>query len=152
MNNNLKKIFRKIESDIISHGASIILTAIEVDSDMVNFAYTVGLDDQDLPELMFFGLPQDSTIAIVNTAIKLIINDKLELDENITKILNVPVVFKLVSPEAASNYIYLANRRSQSPIAAWQMFWPDQFGFFPWETEFDKQLAQLQPLLYELDE
>lgn len=144
--------FLKKQDDVIKkYGVSIITTATDLgNGESTYLSYTVGLSDIDLPEIFVFGIPPDDAKFIINSAYRLAKSYQLKLDVPVAEICNLPVMFKDVSPSAASEYVRMANNRANQLLPAVQLVWPDSAGNFPWEPNYDERLRKVQPLAFEL--
>ena len=134
----------EIGNHIKEYGCSIIST----DTDGTRMAYTVGLSDSGLPEIVVFGLPPASAHGILNDAAKLLKEDKLPLDAPISELAKLPLVCKQVPAERGVGYINFAIIWAGRPVNLIQLVWPDEKGHFPWQKKFDKKLHRYQLSLY----
>jgi hypothetical protein len=137
----------KLEANIQKFGHTVIATEAEVNGYSIPMAYTVGLADAALKEMVVFGLPPQVALSVLNDAARRARAGTLPLDSAVDDICNFPVVFKLVEASAAAEYILAANQRAGHSLRAVQMVWPDKGGRFPWEVGFDPKLKDAQPVL-----
>ena len=133
----------KIDADVKKFGQSIIGTETE---ERVPMAYTVGLAEADLPELVCFGL-QPKDISLLNDAAALLRKGELPLDTPFGGFTKQLLVFKAVPPAAGIGYVNYANARAGHPVNLIQMVWPDKAGQYPWSKSFDRRLTQ--PCLFQ---
>ncbi|WP_311061595.1 DUF4262 domain-containing protein [Pseudomonas aeruginosa] len=137
----LEKIIREV-------GHAVITTGSEIAEGTIAMAYTMGLSDQGLPELLLFGIGGEPAMEILNTAADMLRSGELPVDVPVEKLLNLPIVVKAVPPEAAAEYIVQANGRAGRQLPALQLVWPDPEGRFAWEPQFDEGF-RFQPAPYE---
>lgn len=146
--NGQPAFIQKIEDNIREHGCAIIGTTIAHEGNQLYMAYTIGLADDDFPELVVFGLPMAVATTFLNQAAVLLRNGTLPFDTPMTDLSELPCVFKKVTAPVAADFIIQANNRAGRALPAVQMFWPDPQGNFPWSHGFEKRFAGMQPLLY----
>ena len=139
----------KTDRLIKEYGVAVIGTAIETARDNLSMSYTIGLSDVGKPEIVVFGLPHETAMALLNDAALLQRDDLLKLNEPTQEIGNLPLIFKSVSTAVAANYIIQANVRAGRDLSVIQMVWPDPEGLFPWEPKFAKRFAPMQLALYQ---
>ena len=151
MSNDYNDVFSKlseITNQIKEYGCSIIST----ETDGTRMAYTVGLSDSGLPEIVVFGLPAATAHGILNDAAKLLKEDKLPLDAPISQLAKLPLVCKQVPAERGVESINVAivwaDVWAGRPVNLIQLVWPDEKGHFPWQKKFDKKLRRFQLSLY----
>lgn len=137
-----------IEARIQVHGFVVIATATETAKGDLSMAYTIGLSDEGLPELILFGIPQRSAHVLLNEAANMLRQGKLPVDVPLTELASMPTYMREVTPEAAAPYIIQANERAGRTLPALQLVWPDPAGRFPWDPDMDAKFADIQPRLY----
>jgi Domain of unknown function (DUF4262) len=132
------------------YGHTVISTEMENDKGaFIPMAYTAGLSDNGLPEIICFGLPRRAGHILLNDAAELLRKNKLPLDTAIPELaVGFPLVFKRVPAEQGVSYINLANYRAGRPVDLIQLIWPDEQSRFPWDAEFDPLMRDAQPLLF----
>lgn len=121
-------------------------------TDKPQFAYTVGLNDLQRPEVIVFSLPWEGASAILNDIAKRVRDDgwTIPVGEPVEGIVSgFPVVFIQVDQENISKYFgvgrrYAGGEFTTSPL---QLVWPDPNGKFPWDDEWDPKYSDFQPLL-----
>ena len=134
----------EIEATVKEHGHMIIMTETEK---RVPMAYTVGLAEAGLPELVCFGLqPKDAYV--LNPAADLLRKGELPLDTPFKGFTKQALVFKAVPPERGVGYVNWANARAGLPVNLIQMVWPDKEGQYPWSAKFDNCFRAQQPCLF----
>lgn len=132
---------------IEKYGHGVITTGTEHHGEKITMAYTLGLYERGLPELLVFTLPAQVAGMLLNEAAELLKRGELSLDAPCTQLANLPVAFVAVSPEDAADYIVQANNRANRSLPVWQMVWTDTQGNFPWDAEFEARFQGKQPLL-----
>lgn len=138
-----------LERRIKEYGHSVISTSADSPAGEVSLAYTVGLADANLPELMVFGLPAQAACVLLADAARMLREGKLPTDTRIEELASLPTIFKEVPPKIAEDFIVQANNRANRALPALQMVWPDRAGLFPWEPGADPRFAAAQPMLYQ---
>lgn len=159
---------------IARHGYAIVQTApdLGMEHPRPGYAYTVGLRQRGLAELLILGLPVATARMVLSTlADHGLSQSELPLDIPLAGFFDgfEPVLRPLdpagatawmnpASPEAA-----MALQPSPADPGGWskarqirgampalqllQVVWPDPSGHYPWEGEFDDALRAAQPLL-----
>lgn len=128
-------------------GHGVITTGTEYRGQNITMAYTLGLYEHGLPELLVFALPYQVAGMLLNDAVELLKRGEISLEAPCTQLANLPVAFVAVSPEDAADYIVQANNRAGRDLPAWQMVWTDTRGNFPWNADFEERFQGKQPLL-----
>ncbi|WP_079458625.1 DUF4262 domain-containing protein, partial [Pseudomonas aeruginosa] len=101
----------RLEKIIHEVGHAVITAGSEIAEGTIAMAYTMGLSDQGLPELLLFGIGGEPAMEILNAAADMLRRGELPVDVPVEKLLNLPIVVKAVPPEAAAEYIVQANGR-----------------------------------------
>lgn len=138
-----------LEDKIAKSGHAILSTMTTLPIGDVSMAYTIGLADAGLPELLVFGLPPQVALVILNDAAQRLRKGRLPTDTLLTELATLPTVFKAVAPAIAEDFIIQANNRASRALPALQLIWPDRAGRFPWEPGADPHFAEVQPVLYQ---
>ncbi|MCP2323622.1 hypothetical protein HDA40_002129 [Hamadaea flava] len=127
-----------LQHTIETVGWAVITTALQAVSVDVPFAYTVGLTERDLPELLIVGVRHDTAISLLNDLARRANSSGpllhgQRLDDLITGldvlILEGPAD-GLLRPSAAL-YLY-----GPGAVRLQQCVWPDPDGRFPWEPGY----------------
>lgn len=120
--------------------------AVEAD---VPFAYTVGLAQRGLPELVIAGLPPKLCMRFLNRLAEQMVDEGLRLEEGakLDKVAqDLPVKVHEVDHDVAREVLRVAWAL-YGPVKAWQLFWPDSKGLFEGEEGFDAHHQGRQRLL-----
>jgi len=144
------KIYDHITSMIAQSGHAIIAT----DDGHRSFAYTIGLTEQDLPEVIIFGMNQQYAGFYLNEAARIMKEQGAFADGSVNNDLShLPCGFKEVSAEQAEGYALQALYRYEDcpvPPKFIQMVVPDREGKLPWDEGYDAaHMGKFQPLLWE---
>lgn len=129
-----------------------------VDTPLLTWAYTIGLPDQDLPELIAIVPSADGAANMLHEACEhltrgdLVISDGLRWDG-----LGFECCWRRVdaSQYLALNLFFLAKLRRERRLGrreatpAYQLFLSDDQGRYPWEPGCAKAVRNSQPLLFE---
>jgi hypothetical protein len=114
-----------------------------------SYTYSVGMNLQELPEVIVFGLPQV-------VASYLLFDICEEMKRGYTYTLNGPnygivhnqaVYFKPVVTDAVSRYMKYAKDISPERCHAVQVFWPDPKGNYPWDV-VKSPATESHPMLF----
>ncbi|MEZ0366750.1 DUF4262 domain-containing protein [Mycobacterium sp. pUA109] len=106
-----------------------------VESDRTPFAYTVGLHEHGLPELLVTGLPPQPTVRLLNTVAAYLMDggrpvagDWIHLPDG-----SMLLVVQVEHPDAHMN---VAVAFYGDAVRALQLVWADDHGHRPWCPEF----------------
>ncbi|PPC84368.1 MAG: hypothetical protein CTY35_01820 [Methylotenera sp.] len=144
----------KNEALIKEFGFVVISTTTSSEDDggdELAFAYTIGMADKGLPEIMMFGLPPRDMNHMLSNAVNRLISNKMVTGITNEEIAMCPIMVGEVDPDVAANYIIQANNRAGKDLPALQLVWPDQEGLFPWERGFNQKMAAYQHILFKQD-
>jgi hypothetical protein len=109
-----------------------------------NFAYTVGLTEAGLPELVITGLPHhDLAAELLNTAARLHLADEIRAGREVTEAATVALRAVDAPGTIAGPAFALYGRR----VRFVQLVWPDQGGAYPGDDGW--ALGDAQPLFTE---
>jgi hypothetical protein len=122
------------------------------DQDSVPFAYTVGLFGMNHPELLIFGVPQQTAAGVLNDLGAQIRAGKDLLPGELITFEGWP---HRVVPEEVPNpgqIVFSANRFYQRPsefsVSVLQLSYDDKAGRFPWEPGYAAPQMQPRPGAY----
>lgn len=141
---------KKLVETIEKFGHAVVGTQIEVVGHMMSMTYTVGLSKVGLPELVIFGVGMRPATMILNTAVEMLSQGKIQPDVPVSEIANLPSVFKEVKPEVAGEFLNFARIFANKDPKTLQLVIPDPMGKFPWDEDFDVNFMMMQAPLYEL--
>jgi hypothetical protein len=150
----MKRVLEQAKQAISAHGHAVIGITSEPKAKppTPGFAYTVGLHETyGHPELIVFGLPYEVAHGVLNDLAARIKNDNLTLqdgDGDDGAVKGHRVIFRKVRAAFVRKYLRVAHVLSEDTRAL-QVVWPDPFGKFPWEEDFDDRYTVAQPSLYE---
>lgn len=125
-----------------------MVQAVYGDGDNLPFAYTIGLADKGLPELIVFSLPQKVTQYLLNMmAARLVAGDTLPLGQRLPDIAEGMDTVLLPVPRAhAEQYLCQAFYRNPTTTAL-QLVWPDKANRMPWDADHNPYFKGLQLIL-----
>jgi Domain of unknown function (DUF4262) len=105
-----------------------------VESDRVPFAYTVGLTQDGLPELLITGVSPRRAVRLLNSVARGAA-DPLTLGAQIA-IPSGPLaeIVQVAQPDA---HLDMAVEIFGSELEAWQLVWADRRGRWPWSADFN---------------
>lgn len=137
--------FKRLRSVIDEHGWAV--QAVGAGPDTHQFAYTVGLHEKGLPEILLIGLPYLTSHSILNAAAKKLIASGRPRDGQVDLdlLVNYPAVYRDV-PSAAAGEVHTCIARAMygDGVEVVQLVWPDVDGKFPWDPECDGPTAESQ--------
>jgi hypothetical protein len=140
---------RKLLADVERHGWHVM--RIKEDMEGPAFAYSIGLYRSfKQPEIIVLGLPVKVMHRIINVVGQEFRSGERfdHLDESADVLDGYNVAFRAVERRQYADYLGYARwfyRGDEFP--AFQCVWPDSRHRYPWHAEFDRTLAQRQPLL-----
>ncbi len=141
---------RKLLSDIEQYGWHLV--GINDDPNGPAYVFSVGMYHRhQQPEICIFGLRDTGVMGqIVNE-----IGDLMQSGETFEDwqasddvLDNYPCVFRAVDRSLYGEYFGYARwfyEGDDFPML--QCVWPDESGYFPWDSKFDSELAQTEPVL-----
>ena len=149
----------KQEVIIEKHGHAVQMVFADPESESPPMAYSIGLAQQGMPELIVFGIPPPHVGRILNDAIAAFKAKTMVFDEPCYSIVDAGPDNKLcvmlkrveVAPDAAEQgYLSGAIRRANQhgdKIEMAQLFWTDTQGYFPWDGQCDPIMRLIQDRL-----
>lgn len=129
---------------------------IAVHGDQYSFAYTIGLTEVNLPELIIFGPSAQAAHMLLNITAHLMRENGEFVDgQTSDDIANLVTGFKTVTNEAVKQYacqaLFFYEDKIKQPRFL-QVVIPDRAGKLPWKRGFDSQyMDQRQPQLWKPD-
>lgn len=107
-----------------------------------SFAYTIGLSDRQLPQLLAVGISARTAGAIVHHIATDWVSGKLtdaSVDMKLEDYANLPLMLKRINdPSKWSEYMVQMDRfrTTDNPVSVLQVVFPDMNGKFPWESGY----------------
>lgn len=146
---SLSKSKRKMLHDVDSFGWQVI----KVCGEFPEWAYSVGMfKNFRHPEIIIFGLPPNLMHSIINAIGEGIRkHGKLSLNQRCDAYLEgFDVAFRTVNSNWCSELMGQASWfYEDTPYSAVQCCWPDMENHLPWDSGYNQQLHDRQPLLFE---
>jgi hypothetical protein len=141
----------KLEANISQYGWAVQSVFGTVENPGAPFAYTIGLHDKGVPELLVIGLPGEIAHPLINE----LATRMLALQASGLSLLGdyeppgYPVLMRLIAanPDTASGYATGAYNRSQGQASYIQVIWQDKHGHWPWQDEASEGFKAVQPVL-----
>ena len=137
--------------DQVIDGAGHIVMGIQADPP---FAYTAGLWEKGMPELIMFGLSGPTSMAILNRVVDHIkTNGMIQDGDLLDDIATMPTKIGAVHDRHVVEHFKVAFERIERVKAevaapyALQIIWPDTQGRFPGDPLFEDRFSARQPLL-----
>lgn len=130
-----------IRHTVVEHGWAVQY----VESDRTPYAYTVGLHERGLPELLVAGLPPQPTARILNTVAEYLVDGGQPVPGEWISIIDGPqlAVVEVEHPDAHLNVAVAFYGRK---VRALQLVWADEHGHRPWCPDFRNHGVR-QPVL-----
>lgn len=116
-----------------------------VESDRMPFAYTVGLTEHRLPELLVTGVSPHHAVDLLNR-VALAAVGGTALSAGMQMRLDGGPLVEVVEVAQPDAHLYLACAFFGPSITAFQMVWADSQGRWPWVRDFDDGRGS-QPVL-----
>jgi uncharacterized protein DUF4262 len=126
---------------IATHGWAVQF----VESDRNPFAYTIGLHDRGLPELLTTGLAPQRACWLLNTFARRTLSGR-RLVPGRQIFLSVGARVEPVAVGHPDAHLEMANAIEGPDVTAVQLVWADDRGRWPWAPEFDDGIRR-QPVL-----
>lgn len=143
-----RKLKRDVTTIIKRHGWQI--TGVGADKHNPSFAYTTGLTNYELPELIVVGLPMQTAKIFLNRfGTEMADGKKFELNKpyfGYSSNDDYPSAFIEVSEESKAEYMTLTYK-FYNQFEAWQFIWCDTRGNLPWHECYDSQFHIKQSIL-----
>lgn len=97
------------------------------------FAYTVGLTDRGLPELLITGMPAQKSARMLNSIAHQIVDDGMRLRPAVHIDYQGELLLEVVEVEHPDVHLKFAVRLCQNTIRAYQLVWTDDRRRWPWD-------------------
>lgn len=134
----------------------IQITAVfaDVENNIPSFAYTNGLYEQNMPEIITFGLPPDSAHYAINRTIA-VMKEKGGLPYFGLPIQGIlpdyDLTFLQCDSESVKSYMMGCSNINEKDCVIIQLCWPDSNNVFSWESGFDENFRDQQILIGRFD-
>lgn len=155
MNNEKKLQYLDKIDQIIEKAGVAIQMVFDPDGQQVPFAYTVGNVAHGLPELFISGLPQQATLAILNSVVammrsqELVVADGVKSDQIFGE--HDCVIRKVQNPGDHFGVLNLyCEVHGFDQPEVYQLVWPNSSNKFPWDSEVTESYKKAQDLLFKL--
>jgi len=126
----------------------IMMVADDAENGRPNFAYTVGLTERGLPELLVFALGPSGQTILNDLSGSLLEGKSLPRNTRLHDVFErLDAVLQDVPPSIAEQYLNVAFSKYGDRVQCVQLVWPDAAGRMPWEPGHDESMRKLQPLL-----
>lgn len=120
------QILREIVRD---HGWAVQF----VESEQRPFAYTVGLHDKGLPELLITGLPAQTSARLLNSIAHQIVEDGITLRPAMHIHFHDEFILEVVEVDRPDVHLKFAAALLGPQIRALQLVWTDDPHWWPWD-------------------
>lgn len=130
-----------IHATVEKHGWAVQF----VESDHAPYAYTVGLHERGLPELLVTGTQPQPAVRVLNSVAEYLVKGGRPVPgERI--LIGGELLLDVVQVEHPDAHMNIAVALYGSELKALQLVWPDERGHRPWCAEFDNGEVR-QPVL-----
>ncbi|MGH3632822.1 DUF4262 domain-containing protein [Mycobacterium sp.] len=126
---------------VVKHGWAVQF----VESDRAPYAYTVGLHERGLPELLVTGLAPERAVRVLNSVAAYLVDGGRPVPGEWISIPNGPML-AVVQVEHPDAHMNVAVAFYGSDVRALQLVWADDNGHRPWCPEFSNGAVR-QPVL-----
>ncbi|HEX7321505.1 MAG TPA: DUF4262 domain-containing protein [Mycobacterium sp.] len=130
-----------IRETVVKHGWAVQF----VESERAPYAYTVGLHERGLPELLVTGLSPQLAVRMLNSVAAYLVDGGKPLAGELISLTGGPLV-EVVQVQHPDVHMNVAVALYGGGIRALQLVWPDDQGHRPWCAEFRNGKAR-QPVL-----
>lgn len=135
-----------IRQTILDHGWMVQGVFSTPDDPEPSFAYTIGLTEAGLPELLIAGNIKHAVMAqLLNSAGSLHVKNEIKPGDVLDEIASMPLRVRAVKDtlplQQAHNY-YRDPQRVRGVVSALQLVWPDKAGAYPDQVFYDRSMAQ----------
>ncbi|MGW4096512.1 DUF4262 domain-containing protein [Mycobacterium sp. NPDC004974] len=117
-----------------------------VENDKRPYAYTVGLHDMGLPELLITGMPAQASARVLNSLAHQITEDGTFLQPAMHIDYQDEFLFEVVEVEHPDVHLKFAVELCSPRIRAFQLVWTDDRGRWPWDRGWSHGRCR-QPVL-----
>lgn len=115
------------------------------------FAYTIGLHNNGLPELIVFGIDFKLSNRLLNDIARWMLSEPALQDTRLGKQTHeewqMPFFLLPLTQAQVENHAFGAIKRSQGLASYLQVCLPDSQGLFPWEPGCSEGFKAIQPVL-----
>jgi len=105
--------------------------------------HSVGYTTYGLPEIVVYGLSEESADAIFRTMFA-------QMEKRTVIEMWAPYRMRMIWPENAPRLVPLLQSLFPDRFTLAQFLWPDQNGFYPGQRRFDRSLRERQPRVWEI--
>jgi hypothetical protein len=120
----------ELRQTISDHGWAVQF----VEDDKRPFAYTIGLHDHGLPELLVYALAPDVATRVLNSIAHMMVDDGAVLAPAMHIDYEDRFLVEVVEVEHPDVHLKFAIRLCGPDVRALQLVWADARGRFPWES------------------
>jgi uncharacterized protein DUF4262 len=113
--------------------------------DRTPFAYTIGLHERGLPELLVTGMPRERANLVVNTVAQYLVRGGRPVPGE-RMLIGGELLLEFVQVQHPIAHLKFAYSIYGPDLRALQLVWPDEHGHLPWCAEFSNGGVR-QPVL-----
>jgi hypothetical protein len=144
----VQAFLKNVDERIAKHGRMIVMVGSDAEQGTPGYAYTVGLTERGLPEVVAFGLGPEVHTILNDISQRLMDGKALPRNERLSDVFkDLDAVLQDVPKSLAGEFLRIAFHKYGDKVQCLQLVWPDACGRMPWEAGHDPALRRLQPLL-----
>lgn len=125
----LEDYLDELRSTIRDHGWAVQF----VESERRPFAYTIGLHDRGLPELLITGVQAQTSARLLNSIAHQIVDDGMVLQPAVHIDYQGEFLIEVVEVEHPDVHLKFAVELYGATFRAYQLVWADNAGRWPWD-------------------
>lgn len=147
----LARLHAEIARSVDEHGWTIVVQPADPQRLEPSLAYTVGLAEKGLAEVLVFGLDADSAHVALDAVARRLLRDAQRRPaphERFRLVGDVDAVLRPVPKHRVQWMMPAAIARLGGSVPAWQLVWADEAGRFPWNVGFNPEYAACQTPMY----
>lgn len=147
----LAHLHAQIARSVDQHGWTIVVHPADPDRMEPSFAYTVGLAEKGLAEVLVYGLDADSAHLALDRVARRLLGDARRqpaTGERFRLAGDVDAVLRPVPRHRVQPLMPAAVARLGCAVPAWQLVWADEEGRFPWNAGFNPDYVACQTPMY----
>lgn len=112
------------------------VTAVDGDRLHAPFAYTIGLTEQGVPELVITGLPQDGAYAVLQDVVQHCLAEERLVPGTQPRLEGIEMGLEVVEMPHPGAHLFDAVSLYGKETRALQLVWQDARGRWPWDVGF----------------
>jgi len=145
---SVRAFIKSLDDKIERFGQASLMVGDDPENSIPSYAYTIGLTERGLPEVLVFGLGDTAGVFLNDVAERLKSGRAVPRNERIGDVFRgFDAVVHDVSPKVAAQFLKFAASRYGERLRCIQLIWPDAQNRMPWEPDHDREKRAAQLLL-----